>query len=363
MSDPLAGLVLAGFHGTTAQSEDVLALLELGVGGYVLFGRNVQTPAQVHQLLGELRAAAGRELLLAVDQEGGRVARLKDPLTVWPPMARLGESGDAQLAEQIGAALASEIGAVGFNVVFAPVLDVHFEGTTLAIGDRALSQSTEAVAELGAALARGIQAAGLAACGKHFPGHGHVTVDSHLELPRCPLDERELMERHVAAFAPAIAGGVDSIMTAHVVYPAVDERPATLSPAWIDGVLRKDLGFCGVVFTDDLEMGAIVRGHGLGDAAVAAVRAGVDGLLVCSKVEGSREVVAALRSEADRDPAFAARCAQSLERLAELARKRPSLPAPAAELPGRLGLPEHRALAARIGAQDAGIDPTRAHLA
>ena len=361
MADPLAGLVLAGFEGTDLAGAQ--PLLELGVGGFVLFGRNVVDPAQVHGLLGDLRAAAGRDLLLAVDQEGGRVARLREPLTVWPPMARLGEAGDADLAERVGAALASEVGAVGFNLVFAPVLDVHFEGTTLAIGDRALAESTEVVAELGAALARGIQGAGLAACGKHFPGHGHVTVDSHLELPRCELGEAELMDRHVAAFEPAIRGGVASIMTAHVVYPALDEQPATLSSTWIDGVLRNRLGFGGVVFTDDLEMGAIVRGHGLGEAAVAAVRAGVDGLLVCSKLEGNREVVRALRAAADGDKAFAARCEQSLGRLADLAAQHPPRPASEGELAACLGRPEHRALASRLGASSAALDPTRAHLA
>jgi beta-N-acetylhexosaminidase len=361
-ADPLAGLVLAGFHGTAADDPEPAALAAMGVRGFVVFGRNVESPEQVHALLGGLAAASAGPPLLAVDQEGGRVARLRAPLTVWPPMQALGARGDAATAEALGRALGDEIAAVGFNVVFAPVLDVRFEGTTIAIGDRALSDDPAVVAALGVALIDGLQGAGLAACAKHFPGHGHVTVDSHLALPTCPLSEEALRRDHLTPFARAVAGGVDSVMTAHVHYPAVDDAPATMSKRWIDGVLRTELGFSGVVFSDDLEMGAITAGAGIADAAVAAVRAGVDGLLVCSRRDAVADVVARLRAEADADPAFAARCAASLERLRALAGARPPRPVPLERLAAHVGVPAHQRLAASLGPAAAAADPTRAHL-
>jgi beta-N-acetylhexosaminidase len=361
-ADPLAGLVLAGFHGTAADDPEPAALAELGVGGFVVFGRNVESPEQVHTLLSGLTERSTHPPLLCIDQEGGRVARLRAPLTVWPPMERVGDVDDEELAEAVARALGEEIAAVGFNVVFAPVLDVRFEGTTIAIGDRALSADPDVVSRLGAALIRGFQAAGLACSGKHFPGHGHVTTDSHLALPQCPLPEDELRADHLAPFAAAVAAGADSIMTAHVVYPAIDDEPATLSSRWIDGVLRKELGFSGVVFTDDLEMGAITKGGGIADAAVRAIRAGVDGLLVCSRRDEVGAVVERLRIEADADAAFADRCAEALQRLRSLAKAHPPRPVSADRLAAHIGVPEHVELAARLGAVARAADPTRAHL-
>ena len=360
--EPLAGLVLAGFHGTAADDPEPAALAAAGVGGFVLFARNVESPEQVHRLLAGLRARCADEPLLAVDQEGGRVARLRSPLTVWPPMQRVGDLGDEGTARAVGRALGSEIAAVGFNLVFAPVLDVRFEGTTIAIGDRALSDDPAVVTALGRGLVHGLHEAGLACCGKHFPGHGHVTVDSHMALPICPLPEEALRRDHLAPFEVAVKAGVDSVMTAHVVYPAVDGDAATLSVRWIDGVLRKELGFSGVVFTDDLEMGAITKGAGIEDAAVQAIRAGVDGLLVCSRRDEVGAVIARLQAEAMADLAFARRCDEALGRLRALAAAKPSAPVPLERLHEHIGVEEHRRLAARLGASGDALDPTRAHL-
>ncbi len=156
---------------------------------------------------------------------------------------------------------------------------------------------------------------------------------------------------------------MDTVMTAHVVYPAVDAAPATLSSRWIDGVLRKELGFSGVVLTDDLEMGAITKGAGIADAAVAAIRAGVDGLLVCSRRDEVSAVVARLRVEADADPTFGRRCEEALDRLRALGASRPSRPVDVERLGEHIGVPEHRALAAGLGRSGDAVDPTRAHLA
>jgi len=355
VSDPLAGLLLVGFPGTTADSEEVRARADLGVGGWIVFGRNVQSPAQVAQLLADLCALSPDPTLLAIDQEGGRVARLRAPLTVWPPMSAVGGTGDPETAFAVGQALASEIAAVGFNLDFAPVLDVNSHAENPVIGDRALGSDSELVTALGVPLLSGIEAAGVAACAKHFPGHGHVDADSHYGLPVCHLSRGDL-ESHLAPFRAAVNAGVASVMTAHVVYPAVDPvNPATLSSAWIDGVLRGELGFDGPVLTDDLEMGAIVNEGGIGDAVIRAVRAGVDGLLICHRLERMQEAVAALRGEADRDPEFAARCARSLQRLRALAARYPTAPAP--NLSQRIGV--HEGLAASLRSERvASVDPT-----
>ncbi len=362
--DP-ARLILAGFTGTAAGDAGVRPLLDLGVGGFIVFGRNVESPEQVHALLeGIAEGTAGPPPLLAVDQEGGRVARLRAPLTVWPPMARVGERGDPELARAVGEALADEIGAVGFNLVFAPVLDARFEGTTDAIGDRSFGDDPDTVASLGLAFAAGVRSAGLLACAKHFPGHGHVTVDSHVDLPVCELSAETLRARHVAPFAAAADAGVDMIMTAHVVYPALDpDRPATLSPRILTDLLRKQLGFSGVVLSDDMEMGAIAGRGGIPEACLEAVWAGVDGLLICRDFDAITATVELLRAEAARDPAFAARVEASAARLAAAARRCPPRPEVIHDLRDALGRPEHEALAALFdeAAPDA-ADPTRAHL-
>ncbi|MEE2827856.1 MAG: beta-N-acetylhexosaminidase [Myxococcota bacterium] len=363
-TDPLAGLVLAGFDGTRADDDGVRALVDLGVGGFILFGRNIESPRQVHALLAGIREACGdRPVLFAVDQEGGRVARLREPLTVWPPMARLGEAGDRDLAERLGLALASEIRALGFNLVFAPVLDVRGEGTTDAIGDRSLGGNPELVSSLGTALIEGIQTAGLIACGKHFPGHGPVAVDSHLDLPVCQLEQETLMEDHVLPFARAAGAGVGAIMSAHVRYPSVDpQNPATFSTIWLTEILRKKLAFDGLILTDDLEMGAVTSSGSVGAAAVRALAAGADGVLVCHGLEQVRETIAQLRSAADKDVDFLAACVTGLARLQKAAGTHPPQALPLEDLEHHLGRTAHQEVAAQLqeGPKTVGLDPTEA---
>lgn len=348
--DPLAGLILAGFYGQTAYDPSPRGLLDLGVGGLIVFARNVVDPDQVATLCTGLHRAGAR--IVAVDQEGGRVARVRAPLTVWPPMGSVGATGDAELARKVGRGIGEEIGALGMNLDFAPCLDVNSDPRNPVIGDRAFGTTGAAVLATGIPVLEGIQDAGVAACAKHFPGHGHVQVDSHYGLPVCPLSREEL-EQHLEPFRAAVAAGVAAVMTAHVVYPAVDpDHPATLSPAWIDGVLRGELGWDGAVLTDDLEMGAIVGQGGVGAAAVQAIRAGCDGLLVCHRRDRIEATVRALRSEADRDPAFLARCERSLERLDALAERFPGPPID----PSRVGA--WSALASTLAPAVAAADPT-----
>ena len=257
---------------------------EFGLGGVIFFSRNIQEPEQVAELSHDSQALAGElPLWVSVDQEGGRVARLKDPFTVWPPMATLGRSGDPALATRFAAALAAELKAVGITLDYAPVLDIHTNPKNPIIGDRALAESAEGVAKLGAAVIRGLQDNGVAACGKHFPGHGDTSVDSHLELPLVEHPPDRIRRVECVPFREAVRAEVAFMMTAHILVPALDEeRPATLSPTIVTGILREEIGYQGVILSDDLEMKAIARTYAVPDAAVQAIAAGCDGLLICS---------------------------------------------------------------------------------
>ena len=275
---------MAGFDGPSPTAELSDIAREFSLGGVVLFARNVEEPAQVAEACWRLaRLDRERPTWVAIDQEGGRVARLREPFTRWPPAATLGRSGDEQLARRFARALAAELIAVGVTLDFAPVLDVFTNPGNTAIGDRALATDAMTVARLGAAIIEELQGAGLAACGKHFPGHGDTVADSHHDLPVVEQDAERLRAVEFHPFRAAIAANVCALMTGHLLVPAADDRrPATLSPAVVDGWLRQELGWQGLVFTDDMEMKAVAARQPVPQAAVAAVAAGCDAVLVCS---------------------------------------------------------------------------------
>jgi beta-N-acetylhexosaminidase len=277
-------LLIGSLPGTTITPEIRSLVRDFSLGGVTLFSRNIEEPAQVAELSLDLQALASElPLWVSVDQEGGRVARLRKPFTEWPPMAVLGRSGDVALAGRFAAALAAELKAVGVTLDFAPVLDVLTNPANPVIGDRALAEDAEAVGRLGAAIVRGLQENGVAACGKHFPGHGDTSVDSHLELPVVEHPPDRIRRVECVPFRDAIDAGVAFIMTAHVLLLSFDEdRPATLSPRIVQALLRRELSFAGVILSDDLEMEAIARRYAIPDAAVQAIAAGCDGLLICS---------------------------------------------------------------------------------
>lgn len=256
---------------------------EFGLGGVILFARNVAEPEQVVEVSGEIVRLSELPPWVSVDQEGGRVARLKAPFTEWPPMATLGRSGDVLLAGRFARALAAELRAVGITLDFAPVLDVHTNPENPIIGDRALAESAADVARLGTTIVEALQGAGVAACGKHFPGHGDTSTDSHAELPLVEHPPERLREVELPPFQAAIDAGVAAIMTAHILIPAWDQEvPATLSRRIVTGLLREEMGYRGLILSDDLEMKAIAATYSVPEAAVKAMIAGCDGVLVCS---------------------------------------------------------------------------------
>src|SRR5688572_7939619 len=277
-------LLIGSLPGVTITPEIRSLAREFSLGGVTLFSRNIEAPEQVAELSVDVQTLASElPLWVAVDQEGGRVARLRRPFTEWPPMAVLGRSGSTELATRFAAALAVELKAVGITLDYAPVLDILTNPKNPVIGDRALAETADGVARLGAAIVRGLQDNGVAACGKHFPGHGDTSVDSHLELPLVEHPPDRIRRVECVPFTAAIRANVAFIMTAHVLVPSLDEeRPATLSPRVVQAMLREELGFEGVILSDDLEMKAIAATYSVPDAAVQAIVAGCDGLLICS---------------------------------------------------------------------------------
>jgi len=289
-------IAIAGFAGHSVPQDLRLLAKEFDLGGIILFARNVEGPDQVAEVSREAQTLASElPLWVSVDQEGGRVARLKAPFTIWPPMATLGRSGDEALAARFARALAAELKAVGISLDYTPVLDVHTNPKNPVIGDRALAERADDVARLGRAIITTLQEAGIAACGKHFPGHGDTSTDSHHELPLIEHPPDRINAVELVPFRAAIDAGVASIMTAHILIPALDEeRPATLSPTIVDGLLKRTLGYDGLVLSDDLEMKAISSRYGIPEATVAAIAAGCDAVLMCGATQ--EQQVAALEA-------------------------------------------------------------------
>lgn len=279
-------LLVAGFDGQAASSDIKRLLHEFGFGGVILFARNVDAPEQVAELVLELQEHARQSgsdlpLLVAVDQEGGRVQRLRSPWTLWPPARALGRLDSEEHARRMGAGLAEELRSCGIGLDFAPVLDVDTNPKNPVIGDRALGDDPERVGRLGAALIQGLQDGRVAACAKHFPGHGDTDTDSHFELPCVDHSRSRLKDVELRPFRKAVECGVASMMTAHILVRDIDDQwPATLSRPVLD-LLRKDMQYDGLVFTDDLEMKAVDGRWGPEELAVRSIQAGCDALLVC----------------------------------------------------------------------------------
>ena len=333
---------------------------EFDLGGIILFSRNIEAPEQVAELAAESEAL-GRTTpaWVSVDQEGGRVARLTEPFTKWPPMATLGRAGreGEALAARFAKALASELRAVGITLDYAPVLDLHTNPKNPVIGDRALSERADEVARLGRVIIKTLQESGVAACGKHFPGHGDTSTDSHLELPLVEHPPDRLRAIEFEPFRAAIAEHVAFIMTAHVLVPSLDdERPATLSPKVVQALLRDELGFEGVILSDDLEMKAVSARSPVPESAVEAIRAGCDAILVCSgDLDLQARTLEALVRAVESGTITAARCDDAFMRLRRVKERflmgeRPGPARRIRDLRQIVGREEHQLIAAEMAA-------------
>lgn len=294
----LAGETLCvGIPGDSLDEATCRAIAEIGPGAFVLFARNISSLARTRALVTSLHAGSSDASppLVCIDQEGGRVARLRFAATAMPAMMALGATGDTTLARRAGSQLGADLRAIGATVNFAPVLDLALESRGTVIGNRALGDDPHAVAALGAALVAGLESAAIASAPKHFPGHGATALDSHGVLPTISSSEAELFARDLVPFVAAFAAGARAVMTAHVVVAALDpERPATLSRSILGTLLRERLDFRGVCFTDCLQMDAIARGVGTARGAALALAAGADCCVISHDLALARDARAAI---------------------------------------------------------------------
>jgi beta-N-acetylhexosaminidase len=339
-----------GFDGPAAPSQLLGRIARSEVGGVMLFRPNIVEPGQVAGLVRSLRQASpsGLPLVVSVDQEGGLVQRLREPLTRWPDMFSVAAAGDPARTKAVGHALGDELAALGIGWNFAPVLDVHTNPANPVIGNRAFGITPETVTNHALAFWRGLRAAGVLGCGKHYPGHGDTQTDSHLDLPVVTHPDPRLRAVELAPFATAARAGMAAFMTAHVVYPAWDaHRPATLSGRIARQILRDELGFAGLLVSDDLGMRAVADRWPIDELVVESLMAGVDHFLVREPHERQEAAWSALVRAAEARPEVRARVQESAARVAAFKTLlNPRMPVDAADLPARLGSQAHQQLAA-----------------
>ena len=282
LQEKIGRMLLVGFEGLEAPQYILDWLAEGRIGGIILFARNIETPEQTATLVRSLQAAAKHPLLISIDQEGGIVARLRDGFTESPGAMALGASGSEELAERVSYVLGTELRALGINFNLAPVVDLGHDSSNPVISTRTLGSDAEQVARLAVAEVRGFQAAGVGACAKHFPGHGNTPTDSHVDLPVVSGSPDFLWKHEPVPFRAVVDAGIASVMISHVKFEIDPDYPSTLSPAIITGLLRKEIGFDGLIVTDCMEMRAITLNYGAGSAVLAAL-AGVDAMFFCTR--------------------------------------------------------------------------------
>jgi beta-N-acetylhexosaminidase len=317
-------MLMSGFEGTTLNSETEDLIRNHHVGGLILFSRNYENPEQLHTLIRDLQDVAaststGLPLLMSVDQEGGRVARLTEPFTQYPPLCCIGNSQSEDLAFRFGQSLAAELMDVGINMDYAPVLDVHTNPDNPIIGDRAIASDPKTVAKLANSFIKGFKDKGMIPVGKHFPGHGDTHVDSHLDLPTVKRDAATLEAVELIPFQDTIAHGLEVIMTAHVIYTSWDPKnPATFSKTILQDILRKKLGFQGIIMSDDLEMKAVENYFPFDAFPRMGIEAGLDMFMICNNVEKLRVLHDQLIQDVDKGIISSAPIQQSVERILHL---------------------------------------------
>lgn len=312
-------LFIIGYQGEEPSEEFLSFVKEWGIGGVIVFARNLSDPLLLPDRLKKIEQAAGCKIFTAIDQEGGLVLRILSQGSLFPSAMALSATGDPKLAEETYRAIGEEMAALGLNWNLAPVLDINHPRNP-GIGARSFGDTPERVAEYGIPAIRGLQSAGVMACAKHFPGKGDAQKDSHLTLPVIPYSAERLHAVELLPFKKAIENNVAAIMTSHVFFPAFEKEenlPITLSKSVLTDLLRKELGYKGLLITDDLEMGAITESFGIAQAALRSFMAGADQLLICHTLEQQRLAAESVLAEVEKNPEAVRRLKESLERIAE----------------------------------------------
>jgi beta-N-acetylhexosaminidase len=346
---------LLGFPGRELSAE-LAGLLAGGLAGVAIYPRNFRDVHELCRLTREIRHAAGQPVLIGIDQEGGTKFSLGEPFTPWPSPAELGRLGDVCITERLASAMARELRAAGVNLNFAPMLDLATNPNSPVTSGRSFGPDPHSVAQMGGAFVRGLQAEGVLACAKHFPGHGDAAIDPHLDLPRFEGTRERLMAQEIVPFAAAIKAGVPLIMTAHILLPKIDSKwPASLSSDLLRSILRGQLGFDGIILADDLGMGAIARHYENGESAVRSLQAGTDIAMLCHNwsavtptLDAAARVISGGTCTGKIDTRVAAASHVRIERLRHRLNEIETAPAPPLAV---IGCSEHRALATEIRAR------------
>ena len=350
--DTIGQLLMVGFQGTELSQEFIDWLQEYRPGGVILFSRNLVNPEQVARLTNSLQEhAPNPPLLIAIDQEGGRVSRLPQGFTIFPSAASVATCQSLDVAYGVAEITAKELRAVGINMNMAPVLDVNSNPANPIIGNRAYGDNPEQVCTFGVAIMQGLKDNGVIPCGKHFPGHGDTTTDSHKVLPVVTANRDRLEAIELEPFRRAIQQGLPTLMTAHVHYPALDvEAPATLSRPILTNLLRNELGFDGVTLTDDMEMRAILDHGSIGEASVRSLQAGADMVLICHQQSRQTEAVQAIEQALDRGKLSMDDLTTSVDRISALKQTHLSSfqPVDPSQVAQTVGIPQHKAFLEKI---------------
>ncbi len=324
LEEKIGQMIFAGVSGTTMDTGAQKLINQLHVGGIIFYKNNFENPTQTVELVNQIKAenSSNIPLFLGVDQEGGRVIRLPGALTNFPPNKQIGEVNNSEFSYKIGRLLGYELKEFGLNLDFAPVLDINSNPNNPVIGDRSFGNNLEIVSKLGIETMKGIQSQKVIPTIKHFPGHGDTSVDSHLELPIVNKTLKELMKLELIPFKRAMDEGAEVVMVAHMLIPKLDKNnPASMSKVVMTDVLRKQLGFTGVIITDDMTMGAIVEHFDIGKAAVESVKAGSDIILVGHGYDNVDKIQSALKSAIEKGEISKQRINESVERIIKLKRK------------------------------------------
>jgi beta-N-acetylhexosaminidase len=291
MRDKIGQLMIIGLRDKTLSQDESEFIVRNNIGGVILFPRNIESPEQLHRLCSSIQQLRHKTrdklpLFISIDMEGGRVARLKEPFTKWPPLNRLGQIDSTSVSFKMALAMGEELSAVGINLDFAPCVDVLTNPANKVIGDRSISTEPEMVAKHSSALVRGYIKSGVMACAKHFPGHGNTLIDSHDDLPVEESDMERLKNTELVPFKKVFRARIDMVMMAHIRFPKIDPKwPATLSEIMIKDLLRKELRYRNLVITDDLDMGALAKNYDRAEIPVRAIEAGNDVLLYCNEFD------------------------------------------------------------------------------
>jgi beta-N-acetylhexosaminidase len=344
--DSVLAHFMLGFDGDTLSGE-LAEYLAHGLAGVVLYRRNFMSAEGLRNLTVAIRQAAGHPVLIGIDQEGGTRFALQAPFTSWPSATELGRLDDVASTERVAHAMAVELRAVGCNLNFAPLLDLHLNSESPVTTDRSFGSDPNRVARMGTAVDRGLRHGGVLSCAKHFPGHGDAVVDPHLDLPVFAGSMERLESMELVPFAAGIAAGVPLVMTAHILLPLIDsENPASLSHVILDGILRRRLRFGGVILADDLGMGAIAKRYGPGEATVRTLRAGTDVAMLCHDWGAVAPAIAAVSRAKEEGRFDGSEWSESLGRIERVCMQT-EVPGPAPSL-DILGCKDHQQLAEEI---------------